>query len=69
MPVVLTGAGAVAKQYSDALKSVGRDLFLDLTNKTSIAELGAIIQKCDNFISREYASCMCCRNASFESFL
>ena len=54
--VLYTGAGARASEYKQQLEANGCNNFVDLSNKTSIAQLGAIIQKCKGFISVDTGS-------------
>ena len=49
--VVFLGAGSRAEEYVQELYRQGCHSFLDFTNKTSIAQLGAVIQKCTAVIS------------------
>ena len=48
--VVFTGAGQSAVEYSEKLKAAGCD-FIDLVNKTSILELGAVLKDAKGVIS------------------
>ena len=48
---VLVGAGAVALAYAKALKGKVAEPFVDLTNKTSLAELGAVLQRASSLVS------------------
>lgn len=49
--VVYLGAGPTAAEYAAELRSRGCCSFIDLTDKTSIAELAAVIQSCAAVIS------------------
>lgn len=48
--VVFTGAGQSAVEYSNKLKNAGCE-FIDLTNRTSILELGAVLKDAKGLIS------------------
>ena len=48
---LLVGAGDVALAYSKRLQNAGCDCYIDLTNKTSIAQLGALLQLCSSVVS------------------
>ena len=48
--VVLTGAGTLSKKYAEDLKQAGVD-FIDMVDRTSILELGAILQGSVGLIS------------------
>lgn len=49
--VYVTGSGERIKNYINELKKSGCDSFIDFSNKTSIAQLGYLIQKCNKYIS------------------
>ncbi|WP_425058566.1 hypothetical protein SCACP_32230 [Sporomusa carbonis] len=49
--VILLGAGSRAAEYVAQLHAHGCSMFLDLTDKTSIAQLAGVIQKCSAVIS------------------
>lgn len=48
--VVLTGAGELSQKYAEDLKNAGAD-FINLVNKTSILELGAVLKDSAGLIS------------------
>ena len=48
---LLVGAGEVASEYSKNLAQAGCTSYVDLTNKTSIAQLGALLQLCSSIVS------------------
>lgn len=48
---LLLGAGTVAETYRNQLKKISDNNFIDLINKTNIAELGALLKKCRALIS------------------
>ncbi len=48
---VLLGAGKASKDYRDELYKIGCKNFLDAVDKTSIAQLGALLTKCQALIS------------------
>lgn len=50
--IALVGAGAKAKKYAEELKTLGCD-FIDMTDKTSIAELGALLKDSQGLISAD----------------
>lgn len=49
--VVLLGAGSRAAEYAAELHAQGCSTFIDLTDKTSIAQLAGVIQQCAAVIS------------------
>ena len=48
---LLVGAGEVAAEYSKKLAEAGCDGYVDLTNKTTVAQLGALLQLCSSIVS------------------
>lgn len=54
--IVVTGAGARCAEYVEQLGLSGCEDFVDLTNKTTISELGVVIQKCEKYISVDTGS-------------
>ncbi|HIU63737.1 MAG TPA: glycosyltransferase family 9 protein [Candidatus Avacidaminococcus intestinavium] len=49
--IILIGAGASAATYSQKLKEHGCNEYIDLINKTSIAQLGAVLKRSNVVIS------------------
>lgn len=48
---ILVGAGKIAKEYAEKLKEQGAKSFVDLTDKTSLAELGAVLKRASTLVS------------------
>jgi len=48
---LLVGTGPIAESYAEKLLSLGCNDFIDLTNKTTIAQLGAVIKSCSSVVS------------------
>ena len=48
---LLLGAGAVASKYRDDLQKIANGEFIDLVDKTSISQLGALLANCRALIS------------------
>lgn len=49
--LLLLGAGAVAKAYGEELSKIAKDNFINLVDKTTIAQLGALLANCKALIS------------------
>lgn len=48
---ILLGAGKIAENYQNKLSQITNNNFINLVNKTSISELGALLSKCKALIS------------------
>lgn len=44
--LLLLGAGNVAKEYGEELSKIAKDDFINLVDKTTIAQLGALLANC-----------------------
>lgn len=49
--LLLLGAGNVAKEYGEELSKIAKDDFINLVDKTTIAQLGALLANCKALIS------------------
>ncbi len=49
--VLYVGAGQVAAQYVDALHNLNCTEFIDLTNQTTVPQLGAVLKRCRAAVS------------------